>query len=65
VPAGNPWIKKMGWGNSEWPKETVLSLELTLKAMNAALAKCDEGGYRLSVVVTVVGILRPFFVEMG
>lgn len=55
----------MGWGNSGLPKETVLSLELTLKAMNAALAKCDEGGYRLSVVVTVEGILRPFFVEMG
>jgi uncharacterized protein GlcG (DUF336 family) len=38
----------IGWGNSELPKETVLSLELALKA---ALAKCEEGGYRVSVAV--------------
>lgn len=41
----------IGWGNTELPKETVLSLELALKAANAALAKCDEGGYRVSVAV--------------
>ena len=36
----------IGWGNSELPKETVLSLELALKAAKAALAQCEEGGYR-------------------
>ncbi|TFG60735.1 MAG: heme-binding protein, partial [Nitrospirales bacterium] len=41
----------IGWGNTELPKETVLSLELALKAANAALGKCDEGGYRVSVAV--------------
>ena len=41
----------IGWGNSELPKETVLSLELALKAAKAALAKCEEGGYRVSVAV--------------
>lgn len=41
----------IGWGNTELAKETVLSLELALKAANAALAKCDEGGYRVSVAV--------------
>ena len=42
---------EIGWGNTALPKETVLSLELALKAANAALAKCEEGGYRVSVAV--------------
>jgi len=41
----------MGWGNTELPQETVLPLDLALKAANAALAKCGEGGYRVSVAV--------------
>ena len=42
---------EMVWGSSELPKETVLSLELALKAAKAALAKCEEGEYRVSVAV--------------
>jgi uncharacterized protein GlcG (DUF336 family) len=41
----------IGWGNTELPKEAVLPLELALQAANAALGKCDEGGYRVSVAV--------------
>lgn len=41
----------IGWGNSELPKETVLSWELALKAAKSALAQCEEGGYRVSVAV--------------
>ena len=41
----------MGWGNSELPKEPVLSLGLAQKAANAALAKCEEGEYQVSVAV--------------
>ncbi len=39
------------WGKTELPKEAVLPLELALQAANAALAKCEEGGYRVSVAV--------------
>lgn len=41
----------MVWGNAELPKERVLSLGLAQKAANAALAKCEEGGYQVSVAV--------------
>ena len=39
------------WGIAEVPKESFLPLELAQKAANAALAKCEEGGYRVSVAV--------------
>ncbi len=42
---------EIGWGNNELPQETVLPLELALKAAKGALAKCEEGGYRVSVAV--------------
>ena len=38
-------------GNAEVPKESFLPLSLAQKAANAALAKCEEGGYRVSVAV--------------
>jgi len=41
----------IAFGNTELPKETVLPLELALKAANGALGKCEEGGYRVSVAV--------------
>ena len=41
----------IGWGNTELPKEPVLSLKLAQKAANAALAKCEEEGYQVSVAV--------------
>jgi len=41
----------MGWGNTALQKEAVLPLSLAQKAANAALAKCEEGGYRVSVAV--------------
>jgi len=44
-------VPGMGWGNTELPKEVVLPLSLAQKAANAALAKCEEGGYRVSVAV--------------
>jgi len=39
------------WVNAEVPKESFLPLGLAQKAANAALAKCEEGGYRVSVAV--------------
>jgi len=39
------------WGNEEWPKESMLPMALAQKAANAALTKCEEGGYRVSVAV--------------
>ena len=44
-------VPVMGWGKTELPKEVVLPLFLAQKAANAALAKCEEGGYRVSVAV--------------
>ena len=44
-------VPVMGWGNTELPKEVVLPMSLAQKAANAALAKCEEGGYRVSVAV--------------
>jgi len=41
----------IGWGNTALPKEAVLPLSLAKKAANAALAKCEEGGFRVSVAV--------------
>ena len=42
----------LSWGNTEeWPKEPVLPMALAQKAANAALTKCEEGGYRVSVAV--------------
>ena len=41
----------IGWANSELPKEAILSLALAQKAANAALAKCEEGKYKVSVAV--------------
>jgi len=42
----------MGWPmEGELLKETVLSLDLAQKAANAALNKCEEGGYQVSVAV--------------
>ena len=41
----------MSWGNTGLPKEPVLSLRLAQKAANEALAKCEEGGYQVSVAV--------------
>lgn len=42
---------EVSWGNTGLPKEPVLPLRLAQKAANAALAKCEEGGYRVSVAV--------------
>jgi uncharacterized protein GlcG (DUF336 family) len=43
---------EVGWAEEiELPKETVLSLALAQKAANAALDKCEEGGYQVSVAV--------------
>lgn len=44
-------VPGMGSGNTELPKEAVLPLSLAQKAANAALAKCEEGGFRVSVAV--------------
>jgi uncharacterized protein GlcG (DUF336 family) len=41
----------IAWGNTELPKETVLPLQLAQQAANAALTKCEEEGYRVSVAV--------------
>lgn len=41
----------IGWGNAELPKEPILPLALAQKAANAALAKCEEGRYKVSVAV--------------
>jgi hypothetical protein len=41
----------IGWANTELPKEPVLPLRLAQKAANAALAKCEEGRYKVSVAV--------------
>jgi len=41
----------IGWANTELPKEPVLPLTLAQKAANAALAKCEEGKYKVSVAV--------------
>ena len=41
----------MGWGRTTVFTEAVLPLELAQKAANAALAKCEAGGYRVSVAV--------------
>jgi uncharacterized protein GlcG (DUF336 family) len=56
------WMLAIGWtfvlsgpglslGNEEWPKEPVLPMALAQEAANAALTKCEEGGYRVSVAV--------------
>ena len=45
----------MSWGNAELPKESVLSLELSQKAAHAALGKCEEDGYQVSVAVVARG----------
>ena len=45
----------IGWANTELPKEPVLPLALAQKAASAALAKCEEGGYRVSVAVVDQG----------
>ena len=37
----------VGWGNAELPKKPFLPLGLAQKAANAALVKCEEGGYRV------------------
>ena len=41
----------IGWAITELPKEPVLPLTLAQKAANAALAKCEEGIYKVSVAV--------------
>ena len=41
----------IGWANSELPKEAVLPLALAQKAANAALTKCEEGKYKVSVAL--------------
>jgi uncharacterized protein GlcG (DUF336 family) len=41
----------IGWANTDLPKEPVLPLTLAQKAANAALAKCEEGRYKVSVAV--------------
>ncbi len=38
------------------PKEAVLPLALAQKAAAAALAKCEEGGYKVSVAVADRGV---------
>ena len=38
-------------GKYRLPKEPVLPLTLAQKAANAALAKCEEGKYKVSVAV--------------
>ena len=45
------WDLGIGWGNVDLPKENVLPLRLAQKAANAALTKCEEGGYRVSVAL--------------
>jgi len=40
----------IGWANTEVPKEPPV-LPLAQKAANAALAKCEEGRYQVSVAV--------------
>lgn len=41
----------IAWGKTELPTETILPLKLAQQAANAALVKCEEGGYRVSVTV--------------
>ena len=41
----------MAWGNTELPKESVLTLKLAQKAAHAALRKCEESGYQVSVAM--------------
>ena len=41
----------VSWGNAELPQEPFLPLRLAQKAANAALVKCEEDGYRVSVAV--------------
>ena len=41
----------MGWANTALPQEPFLPLTLAQKAANAALAKCEEGKYKVSVAV--------------
>ena len=56
----------VGWGNAELPKELFLPLVLAQKAANAALVKCEEGGYRVSVaVVDRGGSLKVLLREDG
>jgi uncharacterized protein GlcG (DUF336 family) len=44
---------------AELPKQTILPLDLVLKAANAAMKKCDDDGHRVSVaVVDRSGVLR-------
>jgi uncharacterized protein GlcG (DUF336 family) len=48
-----------GMAAAELPKQTVLPLDLVLKAANAAMKKCDDDGHRVSVaVVDRSGVLR-------
>jgi uncharacterized protein GlcG (DUF336 family) len=41
----------IGWANTELPKEPDLPLTLAQKAAKAALAKCEEERYKVSVAV--------------
>ena len=41
----------MCWGSSPLLPKKVLDLQLAQKAANAALEKCEEGGYQVSVTV--------------
>ena len=41
----------IGWAITELPKDPALPLALAQKAANAALAKCEEGRYKVSVAV--------------
>ena len=41
----------LGWANQTLPQETVLPVALAQQAAIAALEKCMEGGYRVSVAV--------------
>jgi len=54
------------WGYAEMPQESYLPLVLAQKAANAALAKCEEGGYLVSVaVVDRAGNLKVLLREDG
>ena len=41
----------LGWANTGLPKESFLPLTLAQKAANAALDKCEEGRYKVSVAL--------------
>lgn len=48
-------VPGMCWGGSPLLQKNVLALKIAQKAANAALAKCEEGGYQVSVTVVDSG----------